>query len=78
MKRTPNDDPADDGGGDSHLVMAMMLQTVIFAFLHAAIKSSRLFHDASISGILKVNGTLDAQPFVWYVCDNLSDLACPD
>ena len=67
MKRTPNDDSADDGGGDSHVVMAVMLQTVIFAFQHAANNSSRLFHDASISGILKVAGTLDVQPVVWYV-----------
>ena len=67
MKRTTNDDSAGDGGGDSHVVMAVMLQTVIFAFQHAAINSSRLFHDASISGILKVNGTLDLQPVVWYV-----------
>jgi len=75
MKRTTNDDSADDGCGDSHVVMAAMLQTVIFAFHHAAIKSSRLFHDAAISGILKVNGTLDLPPSVWYV---LSHLACSD
>ena len=62
MKRTTIDDSAGDGGGDSHVVMAVMLQTVIFAFQHAANNSSRLFHDASISGILKVAGTLDVQP----------------
>ena len=68
MKRTTNDDSADDGCGDSHVVMAAIPQTVIFAFQHAAINYSRLFHDASISGILKVAGTLDVQPVVWYVC----------
>ncbi len=75
MKRTTNDDSADDGGGDSHVVMTVMLQTVIFAFQHAAIKSSLLFHDAAISGILKVNGTLDLPPVVWYVITCLILLA---
>ena len=70
-----NDDSADDGGGDGHVVMAAVLQAVIFAFQHATTKSSRLFYDATISGILKVNGTLDLPPIVWYV---LSDLACTD
>jgi hypothetical protein len=70
-----NYDSADDGCGDGHVVMAAMLQTVIFAFQHATTKSSRLFYDSTITGILKVNGTLDLPPIVWYA---LPDLACTD
>lgn len=74
MMASLNDVSADCRGGDGDVVMAAMLKTVILAFQHAAIYFLRLCLDATISGILKVNGTLaTAIATVWYV---LSDLAC--